>query len=142
MKFRGIIIAVTALIFCFHASLGAHAQTTNVTVSGWVVDADSLGGIPGVKVMLLDASKRLASKTTTNQKGVFSFAQVPGGSYYIRTVIPGYRKMISKMFTITPERQKYFYKLAIKKTEEGDLDIDYYEYLDMPEDWELFIDDK
>jgi len=144
MKNKWMFIAIAFIAICWGS--GAKAQTTvaNSSVSGLVIDADSLYSMPGVNVFLLDANKKMVFKTVTNQKGLFSFVNVPKGSYQIRTAIQGYKVMISKKFEVAEGAQKYNYKLRIRNLEKGDIeiDMDYLEYLDLLEDRQELNDDK
>lgn len=144
MKNKWMFIAIAFIAICLSNEVKAQTPATNASVSGLVIDADSLYSMSGVNVYLLDANKKMVFKTVTNQKGLFAFASVPKGYYQIRTAIQGYKVMISKKFEVVEGAQKYNYKLKIRNLEKGDIDIDmdYNEYLDLLEDRLELNDDK
>lgn len=144
MKKFFLFIAVTLVTFCCSKEGKAQTKAPNSSVSGLVVDSDSLYSMPGVNVYLLDSNKKLVYKTVTNKKGLFAFVNVSQGSYIIRTATSGYKVMISKMFEVAAGAQKYNYKLKIRNLEKGDIDVDmdYNDYLDLLEDREQLNEDK
>ncbi len=144
MKNKWMFIAIAFIAICLSNEVKAQTPAANSSVSGLVVDADSLYSMPGVNVYLLDANKKTVYKTVTNQKGLFAFANVSKGFYQIRTATQGYKVMISKKFEVAAGPQKYNYKLKIRNLEKGDIDIDmdYNEYLDLLEDRQELNDDK
>jgi hypothetical protein len=144
MKNKWMFIAIAFIAICLSNEVNAQTPATNASVSGLVVDADSLYSMSGVNVFLLDANKKMVFKTVTNEKGLFAFVNVPKGAYQIRTAIQGYKVMISKKFEVAEGAQKYNYKLKIRNLEKGDIDIDmdYLEYLDLLEDRQELNDDK
>lgn len=144
MKCRWMLVALTLIILCLNTAVTAQTTTTNSIVSGVVINTDSLYSIPNVNVILLDANKDIVYRTVTNQNGRFTIANVVRGSYYIRTVIRGYKVMISKMFDVAGVPQKYNYELKIRKLGKGEveMEMDYYDYLDFDEDLEIIVFDK
>ena len=83
------------------------------SISGLVVDSDSLYSISNVSVFLLDANQKVISKTTTDNKGLFSFTNQPLGNYKIRTIAQGYKVMISKQFSVTDKNLRNNFKIKI-----------------------------
>lgn len=116
------------------------------SVSGLVVDSDSLYSVSNVAVFLLDANQQIVSKVATNNKGMFVLDNVSPGTYKIRTIAPGYKVMISKQFEVVAENPKYNFKIKINNLEVGETNVfneqDYNEYLDLLEDREILNDDK
>lgn len=133
-------LLIVALII---GSTSVSAQ--KASISGLVVDSDSLYSISNVSVFLLDANQKVISKTTTDYKGLFSFTNEPVGNYKIRTIAQGYKMMISKQFAVTDKNLRNNFKIKIINLEQGEAniynDMDYNDYLDLLEDREL-IDDK
>lgn len=115
------------------------------SISGLVIDSDSLYSISNVSVFLLDANQKVISRTTTDNKGLFSFTNQPLGNYKIRTIAQGYKVMISKQFAVTDKNLRNNFKIKIMNLGQGESnvfnDMDYNDYLDLLEDREL-IDDK
>ena len=81
-------IAVLCLLLCADIS---GAQTIRGTV---VRPADDLG-IPGVVVLLLDASDGVVARTLTNERGEYRLAATTGGAYRLRTLRIGFRPATS-----------------------------------------------
>lgn len=138
MKYKWIflIIAVVSL----NLMNSVNAQTArNATITGLVVDADSLNHVSLVHVLLLDAGKNTLLITVTDANGRFAFKNVSPGSYYLRTVKKGYKLMLSKMFKVTDVTKLYNYKLSIEKPENGEIDLtlDYNEYFELFEDLDV-----
>jgi hypothetical protein len=130
---------------CVGLSRSSYAQSTsNVAVTGWIVDADSLNSLDAVNVFLLNSDKKVMQKTLSNEKGRFSFPEVPAGTYYIRTVLKGYRVMISKPFVIADLAQKYNYKLKIRKLQKGetDSDMNYDDWFEWFDDRDIIVNEK
>lgn len=128
-------------VFCH---LGVFSQ--NSSVSGLVVDSDSLYSVPNVTVFLLDANQKVVTRVATNSKGMFVISNVAPGIYKIRTIAPGYKLMISKQFEVASATSKYNFKIRINNLEVGETNVfgeqDYNEYLDLLEDRETLSEDK
>lgn len=128
-------------VFCH---LGGFSQ--NSSVSGLVIDSDSLYSVSNVTVFLLDANQKVVTKAVTNSKGMFVIANVVPGKYKIRTIAPGYKLMISKQFEVASATPKYNFKIKINNLEAGEANVfneqDYNEYLDLLEDREILSEDK
>jgi hypothetical protein len=143
-------ILILSLLMCFFSvafqSTVQAQNTAKSTVSGLVIDSDSLYSISGVLVYLLDANQKIVKKTLTNTKGLFTFSEVPNGTYKIRTAASGYKIMISKKFEVVATQSKYNYKIKINNLNKGEVDLynemDYNEYMDLLEDREILNDDK
>ncbi len=137
---RFFLIVVLTIIGQF----GVFSQTSSV--SGLVVDSDSLYSVSNVAVFLLDANQQIVSKAATNSKGMFVLDNVSSGSYKIRTIAPGYKVMISKQFEVVAKTPKYNFKIKINNLNLGETNVfneqDYNEYLDLLEDREILNDDK
>ncbi len=133
-------LLIMALII---GSTSISAQKAAIT--GLVIDSDSLYSISNVSVFLLDANQKVISRTTTDNKGLFSFTNQPLGNYKIRTIAQGYKVMISKQFSVTNKNLRNNFKIKIMNLEQGEAnifnDMEYNDYLDLLEDREL-IDDK
>ncbi len=140
-KIKNYLIVVILTIFSHTL---AFSQTSSV--SGLVVDSDSLYSVSNVAVFLLDANQQIVSKVATNNKGMFVLDNVSPGTYKIRTIAPGYKVMISKQFEVVAKNTKYNFKIKINNLEVGETNVfneqDYNEYLDLLEDREILNDDK
>lgn len=138
---KNYLIVVVLTIF---SHILAFSQTSSV--SGLVVDSDSLYSVSNVAVFLLDANQQIVSKVATNNKGMFVLDNVSPGTYKIRTIAPGYKVMISKQFEVVAKSPKYNFKIKINNLEVGETNVfneqDYNEYLDLLEDREILNDDK
>ena len=65
------------------------AQSLTGTLSGTVLD-DQGGVLPGADVTLTNIQSKSASRTVTNNDGVFVFAAVPAGNYSVRVELSGF----------------------------------------------------
>ncbi len=139
---------ITFLFFPFFALLMIFSslKAQNASVSGIIIDSDSLYSIPKVSIFLLDVNQNVIAKSISDNKGLFSIPNVSDGTYKIRTITPGYKVMISKPFSISSKNQRNNFKIKIKNLEQGEMsifnEIDYNDYLDLLEDRELLNDDK
>lgn len=135
------LVTVIVSVFCH---LGGFSQ--NSSVSGLVVDSDSLYSVSNVTVFLLDANQNVVTRVATNSKGMFVIPNVASGKYKIRTIAPGYKLMISKQFEVASTTPKYNFKIKINNLEVGEANAfseqDYNEYLDLLEDREILSEDK
>ena len=91
----GIAAALAAAGLCAGAT-SAGAQT----VSGQVLDQASNAPLPGVVVILLDASDRAAEQSLTNQSGEYRLTAAGAGTYRVRTLRIGYRPATSEAFAL------------------------------------------
>ena len=59
------------------------------SITGRVTDAGTLAGVSGLTVQLLSSSGTFLASILTDGSGNYTLAQLPGGSYYVRTSTPG-----------------------------------------------------
>src|SRR5204862_7644917 len=71
---RGLVIAFLAL-----SSVARVASAQSVTFRGVVNDSATLAPLSRIRVSVLDATKRAAASTTTNERGKFAIPHVPHG---------------------------------------------------------------
>lgn len=80
---------------CFLALLiafaGARAQTNTGSISGTVRDASG-AAVVGATVTATNPATSFSQKATTNEDGVFIFAQLPPGRYVIAVEKQGFKK--------------------------------------------------
>jgi hypothetical protein len=82
-------LPVAAMILC--CGLSIFAQSFNSNVNGTVKDQTG-AVIQGAKVTLVDLSTRREITTTTNEQGIFVFAEVRAGSYKLIAEREGFKK--------------------------------------------------
>jgi hypothetical protein len=82
-------LIIAAITFC--CNLSVFAQSFNSTVSGTVKDQTG-AVIQGAKVTLIDLSTRREAVTTTNDQGVFVFADVRAGNYRLTAEREGFKR--------------------------------------------------
>ena len=82
-----------ALLFSFAAM--DHAQTATTSVRGTVTDA--MGAlVSGVDVTATESAIGFTQTHKTNDKGEYSFQQIPPGSYQIKVTAPGFNDQTTK----------------------------------------------
>jgi hypothetical protein len=82
-----IVVAAGLLLLC---AASARAQFDSAQVSGVV--QDSTGAVlPGVDITLVDTGTGAERRTVTNQSGVYTFPNVPVGTYKVDAALSGFR---------------------------------------------------
>ena len=86
--------ACLALILSFMLVSGAaFGQGTNASLSGTVADA-SRAVLPNASVTAFNNDTNMESKTTANNSGVYSFANLPPGTYTVTAEAAGFQRSI------------------------------------------------
>jgi hypothetical protein len=70
------------------------AQTTNASIYGSVIDATG-GAVPKASVIATDLKTGVASRTATNDSGVYIFPSLLPGEYSVAAEMAGFRKAIA-----------------------------------------------
>ncbi len=91
---------IAALCLCGMALDCARAQSAAGGLRGTVRDADLGGGVPGASVRVLERNLRAA----TDDDGVFSFLELPPGSYTLTVAKPGYERAVLSGVAVAPGR--------------------------------------
>ena len=82
-----------ALLLVLVTALPALAQRFTATIRGTV--KDSTGGVvPGAQVTLKGEDTGLGRTTTTNASGIFSFTELPVGSYQVEVGLSGFKSAV------------------------------------------------
>src|SRR5262245_36746173 len=91
MKFPPKQITLCAvMVFCL--CLTAMGQSTTGTISGIVKDSNH-AQIAGASVTVTNPATNFSRTATTNNEGIFSFAQIPPGKYTITVEKSGFKKI-------------------------------------------------
>jgi hypothetical protein len=86
---RGALVVFVVLAVLFAAAPGTHAQTPTGTVTGRVVDQDSLA-VPGATVTIVSPNLQGVRTAVTSGNGDYIFPGVPPGSYTITVELTGF----------------------------------------------------
>ncbi len=87
---RGIAIAVFGLLLT--ASTALFGQSTSGSITGTA--RDSAGAlVPGATVTISNSQINLTRETRTNEEGVFTFTQLPPGTYNVTVEKAGFKKL-------------------------------------------------
>src|SRR5712691_4938497 len=87
-----------ALTFLF--ALPAHAQFDSATVSGVVQDGTG-GVLPGVDVTLTSVGTGQERRTVTNDTGLYTFPNVPVGTYTVKATLTGFNTVTKTGVTVS-----------------------------------------
>jgi hypothetical protein len=93
---QGALRSLAASIFVFFAIAvpPAAAQTTYATITGTVTDSSG-GVIAGAEVVATNVETSIATKTTTNNDGVYTVTQLREGPYMLSITAQGLREFIA-----------------------------------------------
>lgn len=101
----------------------AAAQGTNATLSGTVADATE-SAIPGALVIAQNTQTGVATTTTTNEAGVYVFANLQPGTYKLSAEKTGFRKLVyNEVILDVGARAAVNLKLEVGKIEEAAVEI-------------------
>jgi len=78
-----------ALLLCLCAAL-AFSQGSTASLNGTVIDPSG-AAVPGADIQLTDTATSAVLKTTSNEKGEYTFSSVPGGTYRVTVGKVGFR---------------------------------------------------
>ena len=90
------VVAILALLLW---ALPAHAQFDSATVSGVVQDT-TRAVLPGADVTLVSVGTSQERRTVTNDRGAFTFPNVPVGEYRVVAAISGFRSVTKTGVTV------------------------------------------
>ena len=85
-----IALRVAVCVFLFSALLFAQAEIGGASLNGTVTDASG-AAVPGANVTLTNSQTGLTRTTTTNAAGLYSFPQLPVGSYDLTVEAKGFK---------------------------------------------------
>jgi len=93
--------AVTfAVLICLTHPTRLSAQMVGATVSGTVVDPSG-GVVPGVKIVIKNASTGSVANALTNGVGVFDAPNLPPGTYELTASAAGFATLVRSRITLT-----------------------------------------
>jgi hypothetical protein len=90
MRKTSLLLAVAAFL-CYSPSL--IAQRSTATIRGTVVDSTS-SSLPGATVTVKNDATGLTRTATTNQAGLYSFADLPVGTYTVQVEFSGFKTSV------------------------------------------------
>ena len=94
MPERRSVLAALSLILVSLTPAAAAAQTTFATITGTVTDSSG-AVIRGAAVTATNVETSVATKTTTNDDGVYTAGQLREGPYLLSITAPGFREFIA-----------------------------------------------
>ena len=86
---RRVLILASAVVLALGLPSLSRAQSLTGSISGTVADAQG-GMLPGADVALTNQNSKTVQRTVTNTEGVFVFASVPAGTYWVRVELAGF----------------------------------------------------
>jgi len=86
-----------AILFALSAEQLAGQFTQRSVVRGMISDASG-AAIPAAKVVLLEVNRNQQEETTTNDVGLYTFANVAHGTYHVAVEQPGFKRSVSPQF--------------------------------------------
>ena len=89
----------SALIVLFTLALVLRAQTPLGTVTGLAADPSG-GAVPGVSVTLTSEETAVKRSTSTNGAGLYSFPNLPPGTYRLNAEAKGFRPVETRAFAV------------------------------------------
>jgi hypothetical protein len=95
---KAVLVIFTILFAFVPAVLG---QTTTATLSGTVLDKDSLA-VPGALVVVTNRGNKFTRKTTSNGSGVFSFPGLDSGDFSLTITAKGFETFIVSSIHLNP----------------------------------------
>ena len=101
--FRAVCTALTCALTLI-APAPASAQTSTGVLFGTVRDA---GGalMPGVTVIVVDAGTNARSEAVTDERGTFTIAQLPPGTYRVEAAMQGFKSFIRSSVPLAVQQQ-------------------------------------
>lgn len=90
--------------FCFLASAGAFAQSSQATISGTVTDAQG-AGIPGVEITASNAATGAVYRARSNDSGFYSLQALPIGNYSVAAEKAGFKRFVQSELAVTTGQQ-------------------------------------
>jgi hypothetical protein len=86
-------VAVLAVLLVLPFACGLHAQSTNASLTGQVVD-QSKSVISAAKVTVINKDTNIRYEGTTNQTGIYYVTDVPAGTYRMEVEKVGFKSVI------------------------------------------------
>ena len=93
------VLFVFTILFAFVP--GILGQTTTATLSGTVLDKDSLS-VPGAQVVVTNKANKFTRTSTANGAGVFSFPGLQSGDYTLTVTAKGFETFIVSSIHLNP----------------------------------------
>jgi len=121
-RFRlALLPALLALCLVLLGSGFCHAQTTDATLSGVIVD-QNYAAIQAVNVTLLDKTRARVRQVVTGADGSFSFALLPPGTYLLRANCEGFTpvEVEVEIETSLPEHLHRAIRIQLQVSEIGE----------------------
>ena len=84
---------VLALLLLLAVAVPVAAQRTTASIRGTVTDSTG-GVVPGADVTVKGTDTGLSQSTVTNADGVFSFPELPVGTYSVEVTISGFKSAV------------------------------------------------
>ena len=82
-----LVVAACVIVLC---ASSAHAQFDSAQISGVVQDTTG-AVLPGVDVTLVNVGTRSERQAVTNERGLYTFPNVPVGEYRITAMLSGFK---------------------------------------------------
>src|SRR5579885_1808809 len=83
----------TVLVVAFVAVASSFGQAVNGTIIGTVTDVTG-GAIVNAKVTLTETNTKVSHAKLTNEAGVWSFPDMPPGTYAVTVEMAGFKKAV------------------------------------------------
>src|ERR1700733_8459747 len=93
------IVAALAVLLVVPFANALHAQSTNASLTGQVVD-QSKSIMPDAKVTLINKDTNLRYESTTNQAGIYYVTDIPPGIYRMEVEKVGFKSVIKPDITL------------------------------------------
>ena len=91
---------IFAVLLVFSCPAWVSAQMVGATISGTIVDASG-SVVPGVKIVLKNASTGSIANAATNSVGVFDAPNLPPGTYDLSASAAGFSTLVRKAISLT-----------------------------------------
>ncbi len=142
MKRFKIVFILLSIIFI--TKINSYSQTVeNSQIVGLLLSSNNIEPISEANVFLLK-NNQIIFKTKSNLQGWFKISNVENGTYKIKIISKGYKKMISKNFNVEKGKTNNNYKIILKNSEiENTFNYDELQEYELNEEREFIgIDDK
>ena len=108
MRGKGPILAwaILAVALILSMATPALAQSGRGTISGLVKDASG-SVVPGVTVTATNRGTNAVTTATTNADGLYSFRNLPIGTYAVNFTLPGFKPYTQEGIELAPRRRHH-----------------------------------
>jgi hypothetical protein len=93
-----------------------YSQTATTSLHGVVVDVQG-SVIAGVDITLAESSNGFTQTHKTNERGEYSFQQIPPGTYQVKAVFPGFSEQVTKIELLVSTPANLPIKLTVGTSE-------------------------